>query len=98
MYLQELLVILGDDDMLFDVGTNDAAAADRHLDGFIKNASRKCLHLPRERGAEHDRLTVRPCVVEDAHHLRFEAHVEHTISFVQNDISDTPQVCDTTCE
>ena len=49
-------------------------------------------HLAGEGGGEHDRLAVRADVVDDAVDLRLEAHVEHAICLIENDVSDTVQV------
>lgn len=49
-------------------------------------------HLRRECSREHDRLTIRPHVLNDPRDLGFKPHVEHTIGFVQHDKRDSLQI------
>jgi len=49
-------------------------------------------YLTRKGGAEHDDLLVRPAIVNDAHDLRFESHVEESVGFVQNQVCYSSEI------
>lgn len=83
-------------DMLLDICTDDTPPSDRHLDGFTEDSSGESLHLSGKSGTEHDRHPVWSDIVHDLHDLGFEAHVEHAVGFVQDQISDPPKVCNPT--
>jgi hypothetical protein len=68
-YLKEFEIFLHDVNVLFDVLADNAAAAHSHFNRSHQDAPSQGLHLPREGGAEHDHLLVRPAVVYYAHNL-----------------------------
>ena len=55
--------------ILCDIFANDTATSNLNLNGFVENATSKCLHLSREGSREHDSLSIRPDIVDDFHYL-----------------------------
>ena len=53
-------------------------------------------YLSRKSCAEHDDLFVRSAIVDDSHDLRFESHVKKPVGLVQNEVSDSTEICDAT--
>jgi hypothetical protein len=79
-YLQELLIVLDDNDMLFHVSTDDTSTTDCDFDGFIQNSPSQGLHLARKRSTEHDRLPIWASIVEYAHNLRLTEDYKNVLA------------------
>ena len=56
---------------------------------LVKKIMSQLFHLLRLSSGPHENLTVRSNLLEDFPDLGFEAHVEHTVSFVQTQVSDS---------
>jgi hypothetical protein len=95
--LEEFLFVLQNHDILLHLFADNTSATNLHLDRLCEDASGKSLHLPRECCRKHDSLPVWSDVVHNSHDLRLKAHVKHSICFIQNDVSDPTQICDSTC-
>mmetsp|Transcript_13547 Transcript_13547/g.34574 ORF Transcript_13547/g.34574 Transcript_13547/m.34574 type:complete len:265 (-) Transcript_13547:653-1447(-) len=70
-------------------------AADRNSDRVVQVVCGECLDFFWPRGAPHESLSVGTNLVDDLTKLWLKTHVEHSICFVQNKISDTAKVCST---
>jgi hypothetical protein len=77
------MIVLDDDDGLFHVSAYDTSTTNCDLDGLIKNSPGR---MVRKRGTVHDRLPIWANIVENAHNLRFKTHVQHSISFIQDNV------------
>lgn len=85
-------VLAADLDNLGDRVGNNGAAADRDLERTSEDLAGERLHLSRERGGEEDCLAVGADLADDLHDLRLEAHVEHAVCLVQNEIGHPLEV------
>lgn len=92
----ELGVFVADLDDLVDFRSDHRSAADGDLEGLPEDLAGERVHLPWERRGEEDGLAVGPDVVDDFHDLRLKTHVEHAVSFVQDEVRDALEVGDTT--
>ncbi|KAH9408414.1 hypothetical protein TYRP_012087 [Tyrophagus putrescentiae] len=90
--LEELVVLLDDHHILLHLLRHHRPPAHLHLDRFVEDAPRERLHDPRKGGAEHDRLPVGADPVDDAHHLRLKAHVEHAVGLIEDDVGAAAEV------
>mmetsp|Transcript_110009 Transcript_110009/g.350887 ORF Transcript_110009/g.350887 Transcript_110009/m.350887 type:complete len:537 (+) Transcript_110009:384-1994(+) len=89
-----LVVLLHDLHVLPDgVRRPQVQGADVDVHGVLPaDVSREPLHLPRPRGAPHQRLPVRADLRGDLPHLRLEAHVQHAVRLVEHEVGHALQV------
>mmetsp|Transcript_110010 Transcript_110010/g.350893 ORF Transcript_110010/g.350893 Transcript_110010/m.350893 type:complete len:542 (+) Transcript_110010:384-2009(+) len=83
-----LVVLLHDLHVLPDgVRRPQVQGADVDVHGVLPaDVSREPLHLPRPRGAPHQRLPVRADLRGDLPHLRLEAHVQHAVRLIEHEL------------
>ena len=56
--------------ILFNVLADNTSAPYLYFNGFCEDLTSEGLHLPRKCGRKHDRLSIRPDVVINSHHLQ----------------------------
>lgn len=81
------------DDLLDSVVDSKFVLADLNVDRLVADVVLcEVLHVTGPSSREHEGLSVRSDLTEDLSDLNFETHIEHAISFVQNEIGNTLQV------
>lgn len=91
---QELvfLVLIDPDHLLRDVGGSGADSTDSQENVVLQEVSGQDLDLLGEGGAEHERLSLalasHVALLDNSSDLRFETHVQHPVSLVENNVSD----------
>jgi hypothetical protein len=88
----ELRILRSNFDNLLDFCGYDGPSTNGDLQRFVEDLPGERVHLLWESGREQNSLTIGSDVIDDFHDLGFEAHVEHAVSLVKDDVSDPLQI------
>mmetsp|Transcript_80388 Transcript_80388/g.206885 ORF Transcript_80388/g.206885 Transcript_80388/m.206885 type:complete len:467 (-) Transcript_80388:685-2085(-) len=89
----------GDDNRLRDIRVaRELVGADLDVHNVLLEVTGEPLHSLRPGCRPEQRLPVRPDLPDDLAHVRLEAHVQHAVRLVHDQVGHTSQVCHTNVE
>jgi hypothetical protein len=80
------------DNLSNSVVSRQVHGTDVHLDVVVQEVSSELTDFLGPSGGPHAGLSVRTNLRNDLANLRFETHVQHAVSFIKNEVSDTTEV------